>query len=163
LREFDKPRGEIVTADGKVIAMTEPVDLEQNPNDKFNLQRVYPYGNTYAHVTGYYSLGFGSTQLERTQNYVLVGKTPKQLLEATGNLLSKDDTTGKVVTTIDSRIQEAAKKALGSREGSVVVMNPITGAVVAMYSNPSFDPNVAAIAQRKHGKRISQRATSRHS
>jgi peptidoglycan glycosyltransferase len=144
LREFDKPRGEIVTADGKVIAMTEPIDLEQNPNDKFNLQRVYPYGDTYAHVTGYYSLGFGSTQLERTQNDVLVGKTPKQLLEATGNLLSKDDTTGKVITTIDSRIQEAAKKALGKREGSVVVMNPVTGAVVAMYSNPSFDPNLAA-------------------
>ena len=144
LREFDKPRGEIVTADGKVIAMTEPVDLAQNPNDKFNLQRVYPGGDTYAHITGYYSLGFGSTQLERTQNDVLVGKTPKQLLEATGNLLSKDDTTGKVVTTIDSRIQEAAKKALGKREGSVVVMNPLTGAVVAMYSNPSFDPNLAA-------------------
>ena len=144
LREFDKPRGEIVTADGKIIAMTEPVDLAQNPNDKFNLQRVYPYGDTYAHITGYYSLGFGSTQLERTQNDVLVGKTPKQLLEATGNLLSKDDTTGKVVTTIDSRIQEAAKNALGAREGSVVVMNPITGAVVAMYSNPSFNPNLAA-------------------
>lgn len=144
LREFDKPRGEIVTNDGKVIAMTEPVNLEENPNDKFNLQRVYPYGDTYAHVTGYYSLGFGSSQLERTQNDVLVGKTPKQLLEATGNLLSKEDSTGKVVTTIDSRIQEAAKKALGKREGSVVVMDPTTGAVVAMYSNPSFDPNLAA-------------------
>ena len=52
LREFDKPRGEIVTNDGKVIAMTEPVNLTENPNDKFNLQRVYPYGDTYAHVTG---------------------------------------------------------------------------------------------------------------
>ena len=144
LREFDKPRGEIVTNDGKVIAMTEPVNLKENPNDKFNLQRVYPYGDTYAHVTGYYSLGFGSSQLERTQNDVLVGKTPKQLLEATGTLLSKADSTGKVVTTIDSRIQEAAKKALGKREGSVVVMDPTTGAIVAMYSNPSFDPNLAA-------------------
>ena len=144
LREFDKPRGEIVTIDGRVIALTEPVDLAANPNDKFNLQRTYPYGDTYAHVTGYYSLGFGSTQLERTMNDVLVGKTPQQLLEATGSLLSKADTAGRVVTTIDSRIQEAAKSALGNREGSVVVLNPATGAVLAMYSNPSFDPNLAA-------------------
>ncbi len=144
LREFDKPRGEIVTADGRVIALTEPVDAAANPNDKFDLQRVYPFGDTYAHVTGYYSLGFGSSQLERTMNDVLVGKTPQQLLEATGNLLSQADTTGKVVTTIDSRVQEAAKSALGDREGSVVVLNPVTGAVVAMYSNPSFDPNLAA-------------------
>ncbi len=144
LREFDKPRGQIVTADGKVMAVTEPVNTETNPNDKFNLQRVYPYNDLYAHITGYYSLGFGSTQLERTQNDVLVGKTPQQLLEATGNLLSKEDTTGKVVTTIDSRIQEAARKALGKREGSVVVLNPTTDAVVAMYSNPSFNPNLAA-------------------
>jgi len=144
LREFDKPRGEIVTIDGKVIALTEPVDLEANPNDKFNLQRTYPYGDIYAHVTGYYSLSFGSTQLERTMNDVLVGKTPQQLLEATGGLLSRADTTGRVVTTIDSRIQEAAKAALGDREGSVVVLNPSTGAVLAMYSNPSFDPNLAA-------------------
>lgn len=144
LREFDRPRGEIVTIDGKIIALTEPVDPAESPNDKFNLQRTYPYGDTYAHVTGYYSLGFGSTQLERTMNDVLVGKTPQQLLEATGSLLSKPDTSGRVVTTIDSRIQEAAKAALGDREGSVVVLNPATGAVVAMYSNPSFDPNLAA-------------------
>ncbi len=144
LREFDKPRGQIVTADGKVIAFTEPVNTEKNPNDKFNVQRVYPYGDLYAHITGYYSLGFGSTQLERTMNTVLVGKSPQQLLEATGNLLTQSDTTGKVVTTIDSRLQEAAKSALGKREGSVVVMDPITGAVLAMYSNPSFDPNIAA-------------------
>ena len=144
LREFDKPRGQIVTADGKVVAATEPVDTAANPNDKFNLQRVYPYGNLYAHITGYYSLGFGSTQLERTMNDVLVGKTSQQLLEATGNLLTQSDNTGKVVLTIDSRLQEAVRKALGKREGSVVVMNPITGAVIAMYSNPSFDPNQAA-------------------
>ena len=144
LREFDKPRGEIVTADGRVIALTEPVDTAENPNDKFDLQRVYPFGDTYAHVTGYYSLGFGSSQLERTMNDVLVGRTPQQLLEATGNLLSRADTTGRVVTTIDSRVQEAAKSALGNREGSVVVLDPRTGAVVAMYSNPSFDPNLAA-------------------
>ena len=114
LREFDKPRGQIVTADGKVVAATEPVDTAANPNDKFNLQRVYPYGNLYAHITGYYSLGFGSTQLERTMNDVLVGKTPQQLLEATGNLLTQSDNTGKVVLTIDSRLQEAVRKALGS-------------------------------------------------
>ena len=138
--QFDKPRGTIVTADGKVIAAS--TKLPTDSNSKFDYQREYPYGDLYASITGYYSWGYGRTQLERTQNDVLAGKTAQQQLEATGDLFATGDVTGSVHLTIDSRIQVAAKKALGNKEGSVVVVNPTTGAVLAMYSNPSFDPNL---------------------
>ena len=143
-REFDQPRGTIVTADGQVVALTEKVDRAKNPSSRFDWQRTYPAGDLYAGITGYYTLGFGSTQLERTMNDVLVGKTPQQQLEATGNLFGRQDLTGSVQLTIDSRIQLAAKRALGDKEGSVVVMDPATGAIRAMWSNPSYDPNLVA-------------------
>jgi penicillin-binding protein A len=138
--QFDKPRGTIVTADGKVIASS--TKLPADSNSKFDYQRTYPYGDLFANITGYYSWGYGRTQLERTQNDVLAGKTAQQQLEATGDLFAAGDVTGSVHVTIDSRIQAAAKKALGNKEGSVVVTNPTTGAVLAMYSNPAFDPNL---------------------
>jgi peptidoglycan glycosyltransferase len=138
--QFDKPRGTIVTADGKVIAAS--TKLPADSDSKFDYQREYPYGDLYANITGYYSWGYGRTQLERVQNDVLAGKTAQQQLGATGDLFTAGDVTGSVNLTIDSRIQAAAKKALGNREGSVVVVNPTTGAVLAMYSNPSFDPNL---------------------
>ena len=43
--------------------------------------------------------------------------------------------------TIDRRIQRLAEQALGNRNGSVVVLKPSTGEVLAMVSSPSFDPN----------------------
>lgn len=144
LREFDSMRGAIVTADGKIAASSEKIDPEVSGDSRFKYQRVYPGGDLYSSITGYYTLGFGSTQLERTQNDVLVGKTPQQLLENTGNLFEKADLTGSVHLTVDSRIQRAARQALGDKEGSVVVLDPVTGAVLAMYSNPSFDTNLVA-------------------
>ncbi len=46
-----------------------------------------------------------------------------------------------VVLTIDRRIQKLAEQALGQRKGSVIVLKPATGEILAMVSYPSFDPN----------------------
>jgi penicillin-binding protein 2 len=52
-------------------------------------------------------------------------------------------TTGdNVVLTIDSALQEAAWSALGNRAGAVAVLDPRNGAVLALVSSPSFDPNL---------------------
>ena len=68
-REFEEPRGPIVTSDGVVVAQSV-----ENPEDsQFRFQRVYPEGELYGHVTGYYTFAFGSTELERTENDVLTG------------------------------------------------------------------------------------------
>ena len=47
-----------------------------------------------------------------------------------------------VVLTINSAIQEAAWTAIGNRAGAVAVLDPRSGAVLALVSSPSFDPNL---------------------
>jgi len=47
-----------------------------------------------------------------------------------------------VVLTIDAVLQETASKAVGNRSGAVVVLDPRNGAVLALVSSPSFDPNL---------------------
>jgi peptidoglycan glycosyltransferase len=145
VRDFNQMRGSIVTADGVVVAATEKLSADDQGSSRFSFQRVYPHDDLYANITGYYTLGFGRTQLERVQNDVLAGKTTQQQVEGAGDLFSRADTAGSVHLTINSTIQKAARDALGKREGSVVVMDPVTGAVLAMYSNPTYNPNVIAV------------------
>ena len=45
-------------------------------------------------------------------------------------------------TTLRDDLQQVAKYLLGDREGSIVVMDPTTGAVKAMWSYPTYDPNL---------------------
>ena len=52
-----------------------------------------------------------------------------------------------------SDLQQVAKDALGDREGSVVVIEPATGAVRAMWSFPTYDPNMIASTRLPHGSR----------
>lgn len=141
LREFDKPRGSIVTADGLTIAESVP----SAPGDKYKFQRRYPAHDLFANLTGYYTFAYGSTKVEKKYNDVLTGSTSEQQLRAITNILSSADNTGTVKLTIRADLQLVARSALGEREGSVVVMDPHTGAVLAMWSWPSFDPNQVVI------------------
>ena len=141
VRDFNRPRGQIVAADGTVLARSVPVT---DPKDSFKYQREYPTGDLFGNVTGYYTIGYGSTQLERTQNDVLMGSTSRQQVKALANLFGNMDATGSVVLTMRPDLQALARDALAGREGSVVVMDPHTGAILAMYSSPTFDPNQVA-------------------
>ena len=137
LRDFNSPRGRIITADDVVIAETTTRDIDGNTVR----QRVYPRKDLFANITGYFTLGFGSSQLERTENDVLAGRTAEQQLQLAQHLFSNQDVSGDVMLTLRDDIQQAAKEALGEREGSIVVLDPRTGAVLAMWSWPSYDPN----------------------
>jgi peptidoglycan glycosyltransferase len=136
-REFEEPRGEIVTADGVVVAQS----VENPSGSAFKFQRQYPTGELFAGVTGYYTFAFGSTQLERTQDAVLTGDTGEQRLRNLPGLITGADDSGTVRLTMRNDLQEVARTALGEREGSVVMMDPRTGAIQAMWSYPSYDPN----------------------
>jgi peptidoglycan glycosyltransferase len=150
-REFDQPRGQILTANGTVIAQS----VQNPPGSEFTYQRQYPTGDLYADISGYYTFAFGSTQLERTQNDVLAGATPEQKLRAIPGLLTGGgDNSGSVHTTIRDDLQQVAKDALGDREGSVVVMDPTTGAVKAMWSYPSYDPNLVVDPEFDYAKAV---------
>lgn len=137
IRDFNRPRGPIVTADGVVVAQSVPT----TGDDQYKYQRTYPTNDLFGNVTGYYTYSFGSTQLERTQSDVLMGDTGSQTL---GGLLGGTDNTGSVQLTLRADVQQAAADALGQQEGSVVVMDPSTGAIIAMVSFPRYDPNLVA-------------------
>jgi peptidoglycan glycosyltransferase len=140
-RAFNRPRGQIVTRDGVIIAKTDPSD------GQISWQRSYPQGELYAHVTGYFSLNFGASGLEQSYNDQLVGSQR----DATdlADYFADRTVVNNLTTTIDSAIQEVARAALvdatgATQRGSVVAIDPRTGALLAMYSNPTYDPNPLA-------------------
>ena len=140
-RDLSRPRGPIVTSDGVVIAQSVP----SQPGDPIKFQRVYPEGDFFSNITGYYTFAFGSTMLERTQDDVLMGDTAEQQVRALPNILGSNDNTGSVQLAMRDDVQRVAKVALAGRQGSVVVMDPKSGAVLAMVSNPSYDANLVAV------------------
>lgn len=141
IRDFSRPRGQIVTADGQIVAQSVKVD------DEFEYQREYPLGSLFGHVSGYQSFTLGNTGVENVYNDVLIGRDARLQVGSLRNisdLFSGKQTIGNVVLTISAAAQQAARDALGDRRGSVVALDPRTGAVLAMYSNPSFDPQPLA-------------------
>lgn len=136
VRDFSTPRGVIQTADGKVIANSIPVE------DDYKFQRVYPMGDLFGQLTGYFSFNYGNEGLEKTYNKDLTGKT--YALKSIGDLLTDRVRTNNLTITASAELQQVAKTALGNRRGSVVALDPKTGAVLAMYSNPTYDPSALA-------------------
>ncbi len=138
LRDFARSRGPILTIDEAVVARSVPIA------DEYGFQREYPDGPLYAHISGFQSLRFGLTGIEQQYDDVLLGKTFKIGFGDLDNLITVDDPEGTVVLAVDSVAQATARAALGSNRGSVVVLDVRTGGVVAMYSNPTYDPNAIA-------------------
>lgn len=135
LRDFTRPRGAIGTADG--VVLTKSVDS----NDKYVYQRVYPQGDLFGQLTGYFSFVYGSSGLEAQYSDELSGNTANQELRSLTDLFSNKDHSGNLTLTVRDDLQHTARDALGDRKGSVVVLDPRNGHVLAMWNNPSFDPN----------------------
>jgi len=137
-KAFSRQRGTISTADGLVIARSV------KSNDRFEYQRQYPGGDLYAGITGYFNYSFGATGLERAYNDQLSGSTARQQIRSVGDLFVDKDRTANLTLTVRRDVQQAARYALGDRRGSVVVLDPTNGDVLALWSNPAFDPNQLA-------------------
>jgi peptidoglycan glycosyltransferase len=141
IRQFDSPRGPIITADEVVIARS----LQAPGESEVKYVRNYPTNDLFANITGYYTFGLGSTQLEKTETDVLSGDTFEQQLRALPDMFSSNaDHSGTIRVTLREDMQRIAKFLLGDREGSIVLMEPDTGAIRAMWSYPSYDPNLVA-------------------
>jgi penicillin-binding protein A len=137
IQEYDVDRGEIVASDRQtVLAMSEATD------DDLKYLRVYPEGELYGHLTGYYSFIFSRTELEQSYNDYLSGRAdellPQRLVD---EILGRDQKGANLVTTLDPDLQRIAAQGLGGREGAVAAINPQTGEVLALVSNPTYDPN----------------------
>ena len=125
-------RGDIITSDGEVVATT----LE---DDEGNEYRYYPYGGLFAHTVGYNDYGRSGVELD--YNFELIRShvgVAEKIKDDMGNEKSDGDS---VVLTLDSRLQSAAQTAFGDAKGAAVVIDVETGDILAMYSNPTFDPN----------------------
>jgi peptidoglycan glycosyltransferase len=132
-----RERGPILTGDGVVVALSE-----EGPDGA--LVRTYPEGDLYGHVTGYASSYFGDTGIEATRAADLRSGDDGSLTSALFSLLGGDLRPHQVQLALRDDLQRAAAGALGDQKGAVVALDPATGAVLALYSSPSFDPNVLA-------------------
>jgi len=133
-------------------------------------RRRYPAGGFLAHVSGYvgevspqqvqassgrYRPGdiVGKTGLERQYNEHLMGSDGMRRVivnsvgREMGRLEQTDAIPGKPIQlTIDFDLQAVAERALAGKKGAVVALNPQTGEVLAMASQPAYDPNSFAIS-----------------
>ncbi len=138
IAEYKVERGQIITADGTVIALSEPTGA----NASLRYVRRYPEGPLFAGITGFYSQVYGRTELEQSMNTYLAGDAPELAVSTLADLvLGRPKKGGHVITTINARLQRVAAVALGTQPGAVVAMDPRNGDVLAMVSNPTFDPN----------------------
>ncbi len=138
IAEYKVERGQIITADGSVIALSQPT----SGNATLRYARHYPEGPLFAGITGYYSQVYGRTELEQAMNSYLSGDAPELAVSTLSDLvLGRPKKGGHVITTIDASLQRVASDALGSSPGAVVALDPRTGDILAMVSNPTFDPN----------------------
>lgn len=151
-RDFNRPRGSISTADGVVIA--ESVDAPEG--SRFERQRQYPEGGRYAHITGYYGLTVGSAGLERSYNDELAGRRSDLGLDRLQDLFVEREQLGNLTLTIRDDVQRAAEGALDGRQGAVVALDPRTGGILAMYSNPTYDPNTLATLDTRAGNLVNE-------
>ena len=132
LFEEDVEKGQIITSDGVVIAETI---MDESGEESRN----YPYGEMFAHLTGYASKV--RTGLEKQLNFTLLRSNTffvEQLICDFTNVKKKGDN---AITTIRYDLQEVAYNALGNYNGAVIVMEPSTGKILAMVSKPTYNPN----------------------
>ena len=138
LDEYAKERGPILVGD-------EPVALSVETDDEFAYLRQYPVPLVYAPATGYYSSVFGRSAVERSENDILSGDDDRLFARRLVDLVTnREQRGGTVKLTLNPAAQQAAYDALGDNKGAVVALDPRTGAILAMVSKPSYDPNPLA-------------------
>ncbi|MEV7615374.1 penicillin-binding protein 2 [Streptomyces sp. NPDC089799] len=134
IARYASPLGNIIVA-GESVTGSKKVD-----QGDFGYKRTYTDGELYAPVTGYSSQAFGKTQLEGVYKDVLDG-SDNRLKSPLDVFTNKHADPGNVLTTIDPDVQKAGYEALKGKEGAAVAIDPATGEILGMVSNPSFDPN----------------------
>lgn len=138
IKQYEQERGSIIVGGVQVAKSVATTD-------SLKYQRVYPRADLYSHVTGFYSVVYGATGIERSANDVLSGSS----LDVVGSQLTKYLTGGSVVggsvlLTLNPAAQQAAVDGLKGVTGAVVAIEPATGRILAMASTPTYDPNPLA-------------------
>ena len=115
-------------------------------NDGYGELRVYPAATAslFADITGYDSVAVGAATGLESEYHLFLDQhnSPATTL---GQLLTQHKTTDDITITVSVALQREAAAALGGRTGAVVAIDPQTGAILAMYGNPTFDPNLFSV------------------
>ncbi|RLV01457.1 penicillin-binding protein [Streptomyces griseocarneus] len=139
IARYSHPRGDIIV-DGKAVTGS----LEVNGID-YKYRRSYTNGEMWAPVTGYSSQVFDGSQLEKLYDKILTGDDDKLFFNRTVDMFTgKAQKGGDIITTLNSKAQEAAFKGLGDKRGAVAALDPRTGKILALASTPSYDPSKIA-------------------
>ena len=138
VRTYDRQRGPIVLGTGK---NRQTVATSVRTTDSLTYLRTYPGGAVYAPVTGFYSLLYGRTGIERLDDRVLSGEDDRLFVRRLSDYVTGNAPQGgSIVLTLNRAAQQAAYDGLKGKVGAVVALDPRTGAVLAMASSPSYDP-----------------------
>jgi peptidoglycan glycosyltransferase len=137
LEQQQIPRGRILAAEGTVIAKS----FAKGHGSSRRYIRHYPLGKLFGHPIGYSFVKYGQSEFEKYHNEELTGEESEF-----GSIL--DQLTGRkqegeqIVTNLDVKAQEVAIGDLeAAGHGAVVAIEPSTGAIKVLASNPSYDPN----------------------
>ena len=144
IEEQQIPRGSISTSDGVLIAESKPEGGGSRPI----YVRDYPVEDptVFGNPTGYSYVDVGRTGIELSENDLLSGEQ-NEFASIVDQLRNEPQEGADVTLTINAQAQRVAVQALQSAVGpgvggSVVAIEPDTGAVKVMASVPGFDPNV---------------------
>ncbi len=140
-------RGDILSIDGQPLAEA----VEAKDGRRCLYERSYPLEELAPHVVGQWSLHFGKSGLESAYNTDLVGE-PVAATSLSDLLETRPRVGNTLISTIDTRLQKEALRALNGRRGGIVALNPKTGAVYVAASNPSYDPNPLASNNREEAE-----------
>ncbi len=144
-KQTENQRGNIYASDGTLLAQS--VKSSSGP---YHYVREYPQGSLYSQVVGYSSEFYGTAGIENQYNSNLVTHTqPAQTFSQVLGFTALQTSMDNLTLTIEPSLQQAARTALNQITGSdkdagVVAIDPKTGAVLADYSTPTFDPNALA-------------------
>lgn len=134
---------------GPILVDGEPVAKSVPSHDNLKYVRRYSHALLYAPVTGFFSCVYGSSGIESYENSILSGADSRLFVNRMIGLVGNDQPKGgSVLLTLNSAAQRAAYAGLralpGATKGAAVALDPRTGAILAMVSTPSYDPNLIA-------------------
>jgi len=151
-----------------IVSISESIEDYPGITWSSKPKRYYNYTGSISHIIGYvgnitneelqvlYNQGYtsssvlGKNGIEKQYDHILRGRNGRlfNTVDARGRRMSGQGSLQPpengydLVLTIDRHIQELAEKALGPRKGSVVVLDPASGEILALVSYPGFNPNM---------------------
>src|SRR5919202_546654 len=142
VRQLTIKRGRIYAGNGRTVLAR---NVKRRVQGRTWYLRRYPKHGLAAQTVGYSTVQRSRAGLEKSLNDYLTGSNANlhTLLRNTLDKLRGLTQTGNdVVTTIDARAQRAAMDALAGKCGAAVALEPATGRVLVMASQPTYDPNL---------------------